>query len=293
MAVDYLLDQGSIRPRAQRKVPKRLRRACAQWLAAMFHNAGVEQLPEENILELLENYLRIDSRYVTYGATPEDLLTGLAGRDGVLVPVGNDSYQFIHLVIQEYLCAMQLFDNAAWRSVGHDLASMARWGEVLRFVAEGLETPEIEEFVHLLTRESSTRNRHADVDRLILVAQCISDSGIVSNSLVTDAFQQLLNLATSANRPGYKSDAIIVAAKLLKVYPILQKPFDYLLTQQGQSRRRYILMQILACLGLPKERRSSTLFFAIALPFRTLTQKRQCYLSALLHRPWLHQEVVR
>jgi len=143
---------------------------------------------------------------------------------------------------------MQLLDLAAWRAVGRDLASMARWGEVLRLVAERLDSSGIEDLIDLLRRPSRTDTR-TDADRLILVGQCIADSGIVPKSLVVDVFQQLLNLATSANRPGYTSDAIIVAARLLKVYASLQQSFNSLLTQQEQSHHWYILMQILGLSG--------------------------------------------
>lgn len=196
-----------------------------EYVAYAMCDRGVQQLRRDEILDLITR-MRLDHPNVhqARNRTPEEFLTRLESRTGLLVEAGRvrnhgmeeTVFEFRHLTFQEYLAARALVDGRfPGREMGRSLADhvaplagrtvettfadgtkrevgvVENWREALRLcvaICRDTEVDDVLTAIAELRREEATITLRA---RTILAALCIADEPNVGAALVLKVFKEL------------------------------------------------------------------------------------------------------
>ena len=218
-AVDVLLETWERNKLAPRQGPQPrlpdpelLRRALAEVAFRALHQRGQREIARTDLSDWLRAFLDRDENWrgEAAAAATEALMHHFSDRFGVLVDLGNDRFQFVHLSIHEYLAAWfmldRLTDASAVDVMRHHLHS-SEWAQVINLaIADAPESRAAAMAQSLLSAPTSRWEQYHRRD-LRLLARCVADRSAFPPSLTRRILAESVQMALA--RPSVASAAFM------------------------------------------------------------------------------------
>ncbi|MFF3841257.1 NACHT domain-containing protein [Streptomyces sp. NPDC001930] len=146
-----------------------------QRIAVWLVRGGQTELSHEDAIEQITLALKGMAR-VRSSATPEQLLTHLLNRSGLLQERSGDAIQFIHRTFQDYLAAKEFRESGALNELLRH-AVEEEWQDVIRLVAGHCDRGQTRKIVeNLIAQGDAADNREHRADLYVLAAHCAFES---------------------------------------------------------------------------------------------------------------------
>lgn len=190
-----------------------------QHIAVWLVRGGQTQLTWQKAITQIELATR-SMRHVREQGTPEQILTHLLNRSGLLQQRTGDVIQFIHRTFQDYLAAKEFSDTD---SVGELLrhAHDEQWQDVIRLAVGHLDRSRVDELVRGLVELGDRASEEPHRRSLHLLAGYCASSAVFLNHHILDASEQRVR----ALMPPKNSQQVHELASLgTYVLPLLPGP---------------------------------------------------------------------
>ncbi|MEN8166999.1 MAG: SUMF1/EgtB/PvdO family nonheme iron enzyme [Pseudomonadota bacterium] len=172
------------------------RRLMLQQIALYMHQKELKEIWVEDLNKLLQkqfldNLGESEQRAAEQAA--EHFIAVIRERTGLLVARGEGVYAFSHLTFQEYLAALALAAQDAYREDTLQYVSKPWWHEVILLEAGYLSTQSQQRTTRLIKAIADQRSTADVYGNLVLAAECLRDvgSGRVTGGLQQEVMERL------------------------------------------------------------------------------------------------------
>ncbi|MEV6329728.1 NACHT domain-containing protein [Streptomyces sp. NPDC051909] len=217
-------------------------RQLLQRLAVRLVRGGQTEFTREQALQRLERDLPGMPRVQAQG-TPEEILTHLINRSGLLQERTDDVFQFTHRTFQDFLAAKEFVEDGSLdEPLGR--AYDQQWHDVLLLAAGHCKRRELPTLVEgLLKAGSETRKRDLKTTLYVMATQCAQHAAWLDESL----HRRVRKAVTSVIPPRSSEDALRLAKLGGYVLPLLPGPEELRARKEADALGR--ITQLICRIG--------------------------------------------
>jgi predicted NACHT family NTPase len=195
--------------------PEIMIRAMAEIAWRALHELSSREIPGDNLRKWFREYLEREPEW--RGARGDravrDLLQLVGDRMGLLVDLGGDQYQFVHLSLHEWLISYFLLDRlteAKRVEIMRFYLHHSDWEEALRLLVAGAPQAQSDLLVHEILQRPTSQWEYNLRRDLRFIFRCLKDHAPVGESVRRQVVEEAAEAITNKNlrdRTGFTEEA--------------------------------------------------------------------------------------